>query len=126
MYKTVYDMRISDWSSDVCSSDLVRNWVVVRPSAIYGPWDRETLAFFRAAAGPVLPVLGGGGARICLVHAADAAGAIVALCRDGPSGGCYEVSDARPQGSGWSTIDGHGLAAVGQSVKRRGGKESGR
>src|SRR3546814_6136939 len=114
--KTAYEMRISDWSSDVCSSDLlvlvsslaarepglshyaaskaageqalrasgVRNWVVVRPSAIYGPWDRETLAFFRAAAGPVLPVLGGGGARICLVHAADAAGAIVALCRDGP------------------------------------------
>src|SRR3546814_13308632 len=24
MYKTVYELRISDWSSDVCSSDLQR------------------------------------------------------------------------------------------------------
>src|SRR3546814_9697927 len=24
--KTAYDMRISDWSSDVCSSDLFRDW----------------------------------------------------------------------------------------------------
>src|SRR3546814_8991645 len=29
--KTAYDMRISDWSSDVCSSDLVRtNWAFGR------------------------------------------------------------------------------------------------
>src|SRR3546814_3256042 len=25
-YKTAYDMRISDWSSDVCSSDLQMMW----------------------------------------------------------------------------------------------------
>src|SRR3546814_9698782 len=24
--KTAYEMRISDWSSDVCSSDLCTNW----------------------------------------------------------------------------------------------------
>src|SRR3546814_15692564 len=24
--KTAYEMRISDWSSDVCSSDLVKGW----------------------------------------------------------------------------------------------------
>src|SRR3546814_1551232 len=27
--KTAYDMRISDWSSDVCSSDLVQDPVVI-------------------------------------------------------------------------------------------------
>src|SRR3546814_351927 len=27
--KTAYEMRISDWSSDVCSSDLVENYVMV-------------------------------------------------------------------------------------------------
>src|SRR3546814_5099544 len=26
--KTAYEMRISDWSSDVCSSDLSATWVV--------------------------------------------------------------------------------------------------
>src|SRR3546814_3444841 len=25
--KTAYEMRISDWSSDVCSSDLLRAWI---------------------------------------------------------------------------------------------------
>src|SRR3546814_3967041 len=31
--KTAYEMRISDWSSDVCSSDLP-SWPVPRPSII--------------------------------------------------------------------------------------------
>src|SRR3546814_10897762 len=29
---TAYDMRISDWSSDVCSSDLGHNWVLSHAS----------------------------------------------------------------------------------------------
>src|SRR3546814_8590646 len=29
--KTAYEMRISDWSSDVCSSDLTRPPVVAQP-----------------------------------------------------------------------------------------------
>src|SRR3546814_9108685 len=33
--KTAYEMRISDWSSDVCSSDLAV-WSFVQPSLIYG------------------------------------------------------------------------------------------
>src|SRR3546814_4014376 len=36
--KTAYEMRISDWSSDVCSSDLGREWREARPAA--GPGDR--------------------------------------------------------------------------------------
>src|SRR3546814_10367304 len=28
--KTAYEMRISDWSSDVCSSDLADIWTVMR------------------------------------------------------------------------------------------------
>src|SRR3546814_3606741 len=28
--KTAYDMRISDWSSDVCSSDLYSDWIDVK------------------------------------------------------------------------------------------------
>src|SRR3546814_5579803 len=31
--KTAYEMRISDWSSDVCSSDLHREVGVLRPAA---------------------------------------------------------------------------------------------
>src|SRR3546814_3742067 len=35
--KTAYDMRISDWSSDVCSSDLLGVWQF--------KWELEDLAF---------------------------------------------------------------------------------
>lgn len=90
----------------------VADWLVVRPCAIYGPWDRETLGFFQAAAGPLLPVLGGGDARICLVHAADVAAAVAALCRDGPAGLVYEVTDARHQGYGWREMAAQARAAV--------------
>ena len=77
-------------------------WVVARPSAVYGPWDRETLAVFRAACGPVVPVLGGREARLGLIHAADAARAVAALCRpDAPAGKVFELSDARTDGYGW-------------------------
>lgn len=91
----------------------IGDWMVVRPSAVYGPWDRETLEFFKAAAGPVLPVLGGEGSRICLVHAADAAAAVAALCRGGSAGGCYEVTDACRQGYSWRTMADHAMRAVG-------------
>src|SRR3546814_1831265 len=35
--KTAYEMRISDWSSDVCSSDLQRLWIENRvdPEAVH-------------------------------------------------------------------------------------------
>src|SRR3546814_10183327 len=56
--KTAYEMRISDWSSDVCSSDLgnrgaVRTIVVNRPDKL-NALDRQTLneltlAFAQAA-----------------------------------------------------------------------------
>src|SRR3546814_3685352 len=38
--KTAYEMRISDWSSDVCSSDLRKRWRAVAPGA-NGPAGRS-------------------------------------------------------------------------------------
>src|SRR3546814_3941653 len=39
--KTAYEMRISDWSSDVCSSDLLGKSDVVTGSGIFGPGIAE-------------------------------------------------------------------------------------
>src|SRR3546814_7123783 len=41
--KTAYDMRISDWSSDVCSSDLERTVAIRNPSGIA---DNEDGVYF--------------------------------------------------------------------------------
>src|SRR3546814_10671692 len=44
--KTAYEMRISDWSSDVCSSDLLHGGVVgallVSASIVHLVWSAET------------------------------------------------------------------------------------
>src|SRR3546814_9455284 len=39
--KTAYEMRISDWSSDVCSSDLMRT------NFDFAPYRRSTVGFDR-------------------------------------------------------------------------------
>src|SRR3546814_4417319 len=53
--KTAYEMRISDWSSDVCSSDLALNAIRgIRAmnakadeadAALFAAWDRRLAAF---------------------------------------------------------------------------------
>src|SRR3546814_3855624 len=46
--KTAYEMRISDWSSDVCSSDLVNRISVCRKCPHYTRgWRRGECAFLR-------------------------------------------------------------------------------
>src|SRR3546814_13453604 len=47
MQKTAYEMRISDWSSDVCSSDLTSSIQLVAPDAQLD-WDPATEAQLRA------------------------------------------------------------------------------
>src|SRR3546814_11637755 len=57
--KTAYDMRISDWSSDVCSSDLTRS---TRPSTTSAPMiARIVTTSFWVMPNP--PHIWGGGSR---------------------------------------------------------------
>lgn len=94
------------------------DWVIVRPPAIYGPWDRETLALFKALKGPLVPVLGGPETRIAMVHAADAAEAVAALARPGgPRGETFALSDG-VTGYGWGMILDHAAQAMGRSPPR--------
>lgn len=76
---------------------------VVRPPAIYGPGDRETLQIFAAAqTAPWLPVLDPA-ARLCLIHVQDAAAQIAALAAD-PRPGVFALSDARREGYAWTEL----------------------
>jgi nucleoside-diphosphate-sugar epimerase len=66
--------------------------VVVRPPAVYGPRDRETLEFFRVAARGIRPRLAGRDLRLSLVHAEDLArGLVAALEAPGAAGGTFHL-----------------------------------
>ena len=71
--------------------------VVLRPPAIYGPRDREILAFFKSIKVGVLPLLGSTQNKLSMIYGSDCAAAcIAALDRDVPSGSVYHVDDGRP------------------------------
>jgi 2-alkyl-3-oxoalkanoate reductase len=86
--------------------------VVLRPTAAYGPWDRETLWLFQAARLPVLAVPATC-SRISLVHAADFADAVSAVAANRELRGTFEVTDGRWAGYSWHEI----AAAVATAVR---------
>jgi nucleoside-diphosphate-sugar epimerase len=73
------------------------NWAVVRPPAVYGPGDRETLELFRMAklGLMVMPPKG----RVSVIHADDLARLLLALSAPGSPASCLiEPDDGKPDG----------------------------
>jgi nucleoside-diphosphate-sugar epimerase len=69
---------------------------VIRPPTVYGPRDREVLAFFKAVDVGVLPIMGSTSKRISIVYGGDAAAACIrAMDADVPSGSVYFIEDGR-------------------------------
>jgi nucleoside-diphosphate-sugar epimerase len=93
-------------------NDALDQLVIVRPPAIYGPWDRETLTIFKAAKYPFVPVFGTG--RIAIVHVTDAAGAIVSLVLGSGSAGVYALADTNPGGYTMAEIVANAAQALGR------------
>ncbi|MDA0339822.1 MAG: NAD-dependent epimerase/dehydratase family protein [Proteobacteria bacterium] len=52
------------------------DWVIIRPPAVYGPGDQETLQFFKAAKARIAVMPGSGRNRTSLIHVLDLARAI--------------------------------------------------
>lgn len=92
-------------------------WVVLRPAAVYGPGDRETLGFFRAIARGIAPRLGPAHARIGLVHVDDVVGALLRALRPGGEGAVWEVDDGVAEGHSWAEMIAAGEAAVGRRAR---------
>ncbi|MGZ2412767.1 nucleoside-diphosphate-sugar epimerase [Sphingomonas sp. F9_3S_D5_B_2] len=88
--------------SKVRAEDLVMrsglDWTIVRPPAVYGPGDRETLELFRMARMGVLLMPPGG--RVSLIHVDDLARLLLTLVGDAPGNLIIEADDGRP--GGWS------------------------
>ena len=91
---------------------------VLRPPAVYGPGDRETLLFFQLARMRRVPLLGGSNARIAMIHVNDLVRLIVALAAARPSGGIVSAADAHPEGYRWDELLGAAARAVGNPAPR--------
>jgi nucleoside-diphosphate-sugar epimerase len=105
-------------ASKAKSEELVErsglDWVSVRPPAVYGPGDRETLELFRMAKLRLmlLPPRG----RLSVIHVDDLSRLLLALVEDdSPSQLVFEPDDARERG--WTHKQ---LAeAIGRAVGRK-------
>ncbi len=80
------------------------SWAIIRPTAIYGPWDNETLPLFKVLRRRVALVPGRPYARVTVVHVEDAAQATLALAGPGAANGLFELTDDRPEGYTWHEI----------------------
>ena len=75
------------------------DWSIVRPPAVYGPGDRETLELFKMAKFGLMLMPPEG--RLSLIHARDLARLLLALAAPGaPAGVTIEPDDGHP--GGWT------------------------
>jgi nucleoside-diphosphate-sugar epimerase len=90
------------------------DWAIVRPPAVYGPGDRETLELFKMAARGLVMLPPAG--RLSLLHVDDLADLLLALTAVDEAV-VIEPDDARPRG--WSHVEfAHSLGrAVGRKVR---------
>lgn len=86
---------------------------VLRPPAVYGPGDRETLVFFQMARQRFVPLLGPPRARAAMIHVDDLCSLMVALLREGAGGRVLTAADSRPEGYTWLEVFGTAARAVG-------------
>jgi uncharacterized protein YbjT (DUF2867 family) len=111
--------QLSDYAAskrageDAVRATLGARATVLRPPAVYGPADRETLRFFQLARGRIVPLPGPAQARAALIHVQDLARLIAALAGSEPSGEVLAAADERPQGYAWRELLGEAARAVG-------------
>lgn len=75
------------------------DWAIVRPPAVYGPGDKETLELFRMAKLGLMLMPPKG--RVSVIHADDLAGLLIALAQPrAPSSALLEPDDGKP--GGWT------------------------
>jgi nucleoside-diphosphate-sugar epimerase len=90
---------------------------VVRAPAVYGPGDRETLAYFRAVARGLAPQPAIAGARLSLIHVVDLAEALALTVERVSDGSVFEIDDGRDGGYGYGDMREAAAAALGRTAR---------
>ncbi len=91
---------------------------VLRPPAVYGPGDRETLRFFQLARNRWVPLLGARDAVVAMIHVQDLTSLILALTAAQPRGEVLTAADGRSAGYHWDELLGAAARAVGNPAPR--------
>ncbi len=116
--------QLSDYAAskrageDVVRAMLGERVTVLRPPAVYGPGDRETLVFFQLARQRLVPLLGSPSARAAMIHVDDLVRLIERLATLQPRGQVLTAADARPEGYHWHEVLGAAARAVGNERAR--------
>ncbi len=91
------------------------DWTILRPTAVYGPGDKEMLPVFQWMSRGIALVPGDSNARVSLIHVDDVVSAIIAcLNNTAVTTHTYTLADAQPGGYNWPE-----LAAAAASVWKR-------
>ena len=113
------DYAASKHAGESAVRDVLGNRAtVLRPPAVYGPGDRETLRFFQVAAWRRIPLMGGPDARAALIHVRDVARLIAVLAAAAPGGQIVTAADDHPEGYSWRELLGAAARAIGNSEPR--------
>jgi nucleoside-diphosphate-sugar epimerase len=92
------------------------HWLAVRAPAVYGPGDRETLAYFKMAARGFALQPAQPDARLSLIHVEDLAEALALALDRSPSPGVYEIDDGHPDGYRHADMAAAAAEALGRPV----------
>jgi nucleoside-diphosphate-sugar epimerase len=88
---------------------------IFRPTAVYGPGDKEMSPLFRATRRGILPMVGQPEMRFGLLHVSDLVAAVLCwLSTNVPVQGIYELDDGTPGG-----YDSKSVAAIAQDAWER-------
>jgi nucleoside-diphosphate-sugar epimerase len=88
---------------------------IFRPTAVYGPGDKEMSPLFRVTRHGILPMVGEPAMRFGLLHVSDLVAAVLCwLSTSVPVQGVYELDDGTPGG-----YNSESVAAIAQDVWKR-------
>jgi 2-alkyl-3-oxoalkanoate reductase len=105
----------SKYAAEKALADRIGPWLAVRAPAVYGPGDRETLAYFQSVARGIAPrpwltVK----ALLSLIHVADLAAVLAACVERPPAPSVYEIDDGQVGGYGYADMTEAAAAALGR------------
>lgn len=99
--------------------DKALPWTVLRPPAVYGPGDRETLPFFKSLQRGFGAMLGGDQARFSLIHVDDLTSAIDEVTQPGcADGSVLELDDGAEGGHSWPSMIAAGERVMNVKARR--------